>query len=196
MSENPRTPHTTRRHVLQAAAWATPTIAVAAAAPAMAATPENQRFAVEFANDGGGINGRVMISYLNLGMIPSIGRTTLTQPITVRFDVVGLMATATATRDFSASSSFGKLTRGSYNQATQTTPFTWTIPAGQSVNTIGLDAGVPDVLFNWRDGTHRGGLITNKIVVRSITGGMIVQPTSPPIDSSVVGDRRGGDGIY
>lgn len=195
MTETPRTSNTTRRTVLQAAAWATPTIAVAAAAPAMAATPENQRFAVEFDNVLG-FNGYVQASYLNVGMISSVGETVLSQPITIRFDVVGLMETATNPRDFSASSSFGTLTRGSYNQATQTIPFTWTIPAGQRVNVIGESARVPDVLFSWRDGAHNGGRITNKIVVRSMEGGRIVQPDSPPIDSSVVGDRTGRDGIY
>lgn len=195
MSETPRTSAASRRTVLKAAAWTTPTIAVAAAAPAMAATPKNQRFAVEFDN-ASGVNGYLQASYLNVGMIPSVGEIALTQPITIRFDVVGLMPTATNPRDFSASTSFGDLARGSYNRSTQTIPFTWTIPAGTQVNTIGQSARVPDVLFSWRDGAHNGGRITNKIVVRSITGGMIVQPKAPPIDSSVVHDRTGRDGIY
>lgn len=188
-------PGASRRKVLTTVAWSTPAIAFAAAAPAMAASPANQQFAVEFSNIAGS-NGYLEQSFMNLGTTASVGTITLTQPITIRFDVVGLLPEATAVRDFDAITSYGTLTEGSFDVRTQTVPFTWTIPAGTRISPLSSSSNVADVSFNWRDGASSAGRITNKVVVRSISGGRIATPSTLPIDSSVIGDRNGRDGIY
>lgn len=198
MPEAPRTSSTTRRTVLHAAAWATPTIAVAAAAPAMAATPENQRFGVVFDGGGGG-NGILNSTYLNLYSTTGLS-ITLTEPVTITVDVVGVTGSGTAERSFTAGSSNGAIVRRTYDQTTRTTRIIWTLPVGTVVPTSQVATANPDILFSFGDGGHIGGRIRNKIVVRSIAGGRITAPSGLPIDSSVVGDYDQGapspDGIY
>lgn len=196
-SPSPR--HASRRTVLKAAAWTTPVVAFAAQAPAVAASPANQIFGILF-DGGSNIDGRLGNSYLNFGTTNSVGTITLTQPVVIRFDVVGLLAGSTAVRDFTAGASTGQLSRGAYVASTQTVPFTWTLPVGTVIPPVGPGTSVPDVLFSWRDGGQSGQLLTNKIVVRSISGGRIVSPGTLPLDSTVVKDYNqrapSPNGIY
>lgn len=187
-----------RRRVVTAAAWATPVILVGSAAPAFAASPP--QLGVNF-DGGGGVNGLVNSVYLNLGVATGISApVTLSQPVVVTIDVVGLNTQATSERSFSASSSYGSVQRNTYNSTTRTTTIVWTIPAGESLPTVGTSTNVPDLLFSFRDGGIGSRQITNKIVVRSVTGGFITQPSAPPVDSSVVRDVNQSaispDGIY
>lgn len=189
---------TTRRTVLKTAAWSAPVIAFAAQAPAIAASPADQVFHLEFLRTLG-LDGALGTSYLRLGVPAGTRAVTLTQPVTLRFDVVAILPNATRRRDYDASAALGTLTESSYNNTTRTVSYVWTLPVGTVMNPISQTTGVPDVLFNWRDGLSPEGRITNKIVVRSIAGGRISQPSTMPIDSSVVKDRGTGtsdNGIY
>lgn len=198
MSDPQPLPTRSRRTVLNAAAWSVPVVMVASPAPAMAATPPEQQFGVVF-DGGGGTNGLLNSTYLNL--YSTTGKSiTLTQPVTLTVDVVGLTGSGTAERSFSASSSNGTTTRSAYNSTTRTTRLTWTLPVGTVVPTTKVATANPDILFSFGDGGHSGGRITNKIVVRSISGGRITAPSGLPIDSTVVKDydqkAASPDGIY
>ncbi|WP_144795279.1 hypothetical protein [Kocuria palustris] len=188
-----------RRTVLTAAAWSTPVIALAAQAPAMALSPASTRLGVVF-DGGGGSNGYFNSAYLNLRSATG-APLTLAAPVTLTIDVVGLNPKANDERSMTFGSSNGTIGPRTYNRATHTTTFTWTVPAGTVVPTARRNSSNPDILFTFRDGasnTAGAGRITNKIVVRSITGGTLVEPSGPPIDSSVVHDESGvsPDGIY
>lgn len=200
LTSSPRStdPHRlSRRSLIRAAAWSAPVIAVAAPAPAMAASPPNQQFGIVF-DGGGGSSGFFNSMYLNLRTIASVGAITLTAPLSLTIDVVGLNKEATDERSFTATTSHGSIERSAYNPSTFTTRLVWTVPAGESVPTDRTGSRNPDILFTFRDGASSNGRITNKVVVRSIAGGRIVEPTAPPIDSSVVRDEGGisSDGIY
>lgn len=205
MSEISQIPHNiseknimSRRRLVTAAAWAAPVIAVSSSAPAYAAS--GAVFGVNF-DGGGGANGFVNSVYLNLGVAQGyLAPFTLRQPLVIIVDVVGLNPDATNERSFTAGSSYGTLQRGNYNPDTRTTTFVWTLPAGERIPGAGTTTNVPDILFSFRDGFTFRGRITNKIVVRGVTGGAITQPTGLPVDSSVVRDINGRaaspDGIY
>lgn len=189
-----------RRRVLQAAAWSAPVIALAAAAPAQASSPPSSTFAIEF-DGGGGANGALNSMYVNLMTLPSVSEITLEAPLTITVDVIGLSERARDERDFTAGSSGNRIQRSSYNPDTHTTRLEWMIPAGTRVTNRSQSSRNPQILLSFRDGasaTPGAERITNKVVVRSITGGRIVAPTSPPLDSSVIKDLRGvsPDGIY
>lgn len=189
-----------RRSVGKGVAWALPAVMIGAPAPAMAASQPSTKFAVAF-DGGSGANGFLQSVYLNFGLAPGEQAPfTLTSPVTVHFNVVGLLAGTTDQRDFSASTSDGTLSRGTYDATTKSTPFTWIIPAGFSITTIGTDSSLPDVLFSFRDGLTGAGRLTDKIVVTSVTGANVTSPSAPPVDSSVVKDyNKSGvspDGIY
>lgn len=192
-------PVTRRRTLLKAAAWTTPVIVAASAAPAYAASPPNQQFGVVF-DGGGGANGALNSVYLNLRAATTVGEFRSTEPVYVTIDVVGLLTNAQDERSFSAGSSDGSIQRSPYDPATRTTRLVWRIPAGTLFPASNTGVAVPDILFSFRDGLSLRGRITNKIVVRSISGGRIVQPTSLPVDSSVVKDQNSSavspDGIY
>ncbi|WP_369067134.1 hypothetical protein [Kocuria carniphila] len=198
MNDTESTPGTRRRTLLKAAAWTTPVIVAASAAPAYAASPPNQQFGVVF-DGGSGANGFYNTTYLNLRAAATVGEFRSTAPIYVTVDVIGLNTNATRERSFSAGSSDGSIERSSYDAATRTTRLVWTIPAGTLFPAANTAATVPDIYFIFNDG-GLSNRITNKNVVRSISGGRIVQPTSLPIDSSVVKDFNSGnaspDGIY
>lgn len=189
-----------RRTALQAVAWGVPTIAVAGQAPAMAVSPNSQRVGILF-DGGGGSNGWVNTVYVNL-MAPDGQAYTTTAPMTFIIDVVGLNEKAQDERSFDLNARQGtSVQRGSYNPATRTTRLTWTVPAGSRVTPEQLGGAKTNLAIEFLDGassTRGAGRITNKVVVRSVTGGVIVSPTSPPIDSSIVRDVRGisPDGIY
>lgn len=173
-------------------------MAVASAAPAMAATPPTQRFGVAF-DGGGGANGLLNSMYMNL--YSTTGQSiTLTEPVTLTVDVVGLTGSGTAERSFTGDSSNGSVVRSSYNRATRTTRFTWTLPRGTVVPTTKVATANPDILFSFGDGGDSGGRITNKVVVRTIAGGRITAPSGLPLDSTVVKDydqkAASPDGIY
>lgn len=197
------TPSTiSRRRVLHSAAWSAPVVALAAAAPAQAASPPSSTFAIEF-DGGGGINGFLNSAYLNLMTLPSVEEITLEAPLTITVDVIGLSKLARDERDFTAGSSGNRIQRAAYNPDTYTTRLQWMIPAGTRVTNRSQSSRNPQILFSFRDGaskTDGADRITNKIVVRSITGGRIVAPGPLPLDSSVVKDvrtdKRSGDGIY
>lgn len=186
-----------RRRVMTAAAWAAPVIMVGTAAPAFAASPPP--LGVNF--DGqGGANGWLNTMYFNLGVASGYPAPyTLTQPLVITLDVVGLLAGAPE-RSFSATSSDGSIQRSAYNATTRTTTITWTVPSGSTLPVEGTSTANRDILFTFNDGWSSAGRITNKVVVRSITGGVITRPSSLPIDSSVVRDinqsRASADGIY
>lgn len=168
---------------------------VAGAAPAMAVS--KNPFDVQFDGGGGG-NGYLNSVYLNLGVaVGAPAPSTLEKPLVITVDVVGLNPNTTRERSFSAGSSDGTVGR-TYDAATRTTTLTWTIPLGCRVPTIGSGAANPDILFSFGDGLAGGQRITNKIVVRSISGGQFAKPL--PIDSSVQGDvnqrATSPDGIY
>lgn len=199
---------TPRRALLSGGAWAAPAAVLAVAAPAYAASQQDFGFGVMF-DGGSNINGALGNSYLNLGVAQNQPAPyVLTEPLTLTFDVVGLNPNAKAERDYSASASLGTFTRGTYNNTTKSTTFTWVLPAGQRVPALSASTGVPDVLFSWRDGASSAGRITNKIVVTSISGGIITQVNSTvsstaiptPVDSSIVKDNNtrasSPDGIY
>lgn len=193
----------TRRAVLRGAAWSTPGIAVSAVAPAYAASA--QRFGVLF-DGGGGSNGFGQSVYLNFGAAANASAFTLPAPITVYISVVGLNTNTTTQRSFTASSSYGTLTRIGYTASTRTTTFTWTLPAGQVLPVVSTANNVPDVLFSFGDGLAGTQRITNKIVVTGVSSasggnpdaGSIVTPSKVPVDSTVVKDVSGvsPDGIY
>ena len=129
------------------------------------------------------------------------GQITLEAPLTITVDVIGLSELARDERDFTADSSGNRIERADYNPDTHITRLQWMIPAGTRVTNRERSARNPQILFSFRDGassTRGADRITNKIVVRSITGGRIVEPGSLPLDSSVVKDLRGvsPDGIY
>ncbi len=200
-SQSYSAPQVTRRSIARGAAWSVPTIAIATVAPAYAAS--NTEFGVVF-NGGGGANGYLNSMYLDFGTAAGAPGTTLTQPVEIAIQVVGLLSTATAERDYSVSSSFGVLRRGAYNTATRTTTITWTLPAGTALPTV-TASNAPDILFSFRDGASPKGRITNKVVVTGVRGtlgnpdaGEITTPTRVPVDSSVVKDKGGisPDGIY
>lgn len=197
VSDSPRS--TPRRTLIKAAAWSTPVMAMATAAPAFAASPPNQQFGVVF--DGGrGANGYLNSVYLNLRAATTVGQFTSTAPVYVTIDVIGLNSSATGERAFTAGSSDGSIQRSPYNATTRTTRLVWTIPAGTLFPASNTASSVPDILFSFGDGLVSGRRVTNKIVVRSISGGRIVQPMSLPVDSSVVKDfntsTSSPDGIY
>lgn len=188
-----------RRRVVTAAVWAAPVIATSTAAPAFAAS--TAVFGVNF-DGGGGANGYTNSVYLNLGVAQGYTAPfTLSEPLVVTVDVISINEDATRERLFTAGSSYGNLQRGEYNAQTRTTTFVWTLPAGQRIPTVSTATNVPDILFSFGTGfTLSGGRITNKVVVRSVTGGTITQPSALPIDSSVVRDINQSavspDGIY
>ncbi len=77
------------------------------------------------------------------------------------------------------------------------------ISAGTRVTSESRSSRNPRILFTFRDGalsTSGAGRITNKVVIRSIAGGRIVEPGSLPLESSVVKDYNqratSPDGIY
>lgn len=187
-----------RRRLMTAAAWVAPVIMVGTAAPAFAAsTPP---LGVNF-DGGSGANGLYNTMYFNLGVASGCPAPyTLTQDLVITLDVVGLLTDATRERSFTATSSDGRVQRSSYNATTRTTTITWTVPAGSVLPVEGNATTNRDLLFVFQDGLSTAGRITNKVVVRSITGGVIASPSSVPIDSSVVGDynqsRVSPDGIY
>lgn len=190
---------TTRRSIVKGALWVAPAITVVAPAPAYAASLSTP-LGIQF-DGGGGANGYLQDSYLNLGLAPFATKDsdTLTEYLVVTFDVVGLSGPASNERSMTVSSSYGTLDRKPYNSATRTTSFTWTLPPGTVFPKVGLSTSVPDVLFLWRDGATGIGRITNKIVVTGVKNGYIQQPSAPPIDSSKIGDVRPSispDGIY
>lgn len=193
-------PVTRRRTLLKAAAWTTPVIVAASAAPAYAASPPNQQFGVVFDGTILGANGYFSTMYLNLRAADSVGEFRSTAPVSVTIDVVGLLPNARNERTFTASSSDGSIQRSPYDASTQTTRLVWTIPSGTLFPAANTSSAVPDILFNFGGGASPDGRITNKVVVRSIACGRIVQPTSTPVDSSVVRDfvqsRPSPDGIY
>lgn len=196
-----------RRALLRTAAWTAPIVAASVAVPAYALSQQDERFGILF-DGGSNSNGFLGNSYLDFGVATgSTAPYTLTSPIVITFSVVGLLTTATAERDYTAGSSYGTLSRGAYNSTTRTTVFTWTLPAGTSIPRVGTGTNVPDVLFSWRDGLQGLSRVTNKVVVTSITGGVITQVNSStsatsqlPADSSVAKDNNQSavspDGIY
>lgn len=200
-----------RRHLLRGASWAAPALAVSVAAPAVAASPHDVAYGINF-DGGGGANGWFNSMYLNLGTVTGTSPVTLTSPLTVTIDVIGLNSAAREERSMTFGSSHGAVTKQPYNPDTRTTTVTWTIPAGARVPVNGTDPANPDLLFTFRDGASKDGRITNKVVIRSITGGRLTEvlhkdgsmigsvPANLPIDSSVVKDydRRAvsPDGIY
>lgn len=179
-----------RRALLRGAACSMPTVAVAAVAPAYAAS--TFRYAVAFG--GGGGNGLLNSVYLNFGAAPNTGAITLDQAIRVTIRVVGLNPNTTTERSFTPSSSDSTIGTRSYNAATRTTTFTWTVPRGTVVPVVGAEPANSDILFSFGDGLAGGQRITNKIVVTSISGGRM---NGLPVDSSVVKDVSGvsPDGI-
>lgn len=189
--------HISRRSLARGAAWSVPVVVSAGAVPAVAASPTNPDLAVLF-DGGGGANGFFNSTYLNLGVPAANSPLTLQATLTVVVNVVGLLATATDERSFSVASSYGSLSRGSYNSATRTTTITWTLPAGTQIPKIGTGTSVPDILFTFRDGASGAGRITNKLVVVSVSGGTIVSPQTVPVDSTIAKDVSGvsPDGIY
>lgn len=189
--------HISRRRLARGAAWSVPVVVSAAAVPAVAASPTNPDFAVLF-DGGGGANGYLNSTYVNLGVPATNSPITLQATVTVVINVVGLLATATDERTFTAGASIGDISRGKYNSATRTTTITWTIPAGTQIPKIGTGSNVPDVLFSFGGGASGAGRITNKLVVVSVSGGTVVSPQSVPVDSSIVKDVSGvsPDGIY
>lgn len=187
-----------RRRLVAAATWAAPAVMVGTAAPAYAAsTPP---LGINF--DGGtGANGLYNVMYFNLGVASGYPVPfTLTRDVVITLDVVGLLTNARGERNFSATSSDGRIQRSSYDSTTRTTTITWTVPAGSVLPVEGTATANRDILFTFQDGGTVYGRITNKVVVRSITGAAIASPSSVPIDSSVVGDINGSrvsaDGIY
>ncbi|MDV3294801.1 MAG: hypothetical protein LOY01_03155 [Brachybacterium paraconglomeratum] len=203
-----------RRHLLRGANWAAPALAVSVAAPAVAASPHDIAYGINF-DGGGAANGYFNSAYLNLGWAtgtqPAGTVLTLTEPLVLIIDVVGLNTAARDERSMEFGSSDGAIVRRTYNQATRTTTLVWTIPVGRRIPVNGTAPANPDVLFTFRDGassTSGAGRITDKIVVRSVTGCRITEalstngpiPANLPIGSSVVKDydRRAvsPDGIY
>lgn len=203
-----------RRHLLRRASWAAPALAVSVAAPAVAASPHDIAYGINF-DGGGGSNGFFNSAYLNLGWAtgtqPAGTVLTLAEPLVVTIDVVGLNTAAPDERSMEFGSSDGAIVRRTYHQATRTTTLVWTIPVGRRIPVNGTATANPDVLFTFRDGassTSAAGRITDKIVVRSVAGGRITEalttngavPADLPIDSSVVKDCKRGavspDGIY
>lgn len=183
-----------RRQTLAGMAWSVPVVVASATVPAYAASGI---FAVNF-DGGGGANGFQNSVYLNFGT--SNGTTqTLTKPVTLTINVVGLNTNTTTQRSFTAGSSNGTIGTKTYNSATRTTTFTWTIPAGTSIPPLATGGtALPDILFSFGDGLAGFNRITNKIVVTSVSGISLSQTL--PIDSSVVKDKNQGavspDGIY
>lgn len=186
----------TRRNAAKGLAWSVPVISIVAAAPAFAASTSGTliyRF-----DGGGGANGYPLTAYLNIRS--TTGQTiVLAEPMVLTIDVVGLNLNTTEERSFTPVTSYGTISGRTYNPATRTTTFTWTVSAGTSISPLGTSGSYPDLRFSFGSGLTAGGVngrITNKIVVRSITG----YPTPPltPIDSSVVKDIGGvsPDGIY
>lgn len=171
-------------------------VALAAQAPAMAASPPNQQFGVVF-DGGGGANGYLNSAYLNLRSTTG-SPVTLTAPVTLTIDVAGLNPTNSRERSFTAGSSNGSISR-TYDSSTRITTILWTLPVGTVVPTTYANGANPDILFTFNDG-GLSNRITNKIVVRAIAGGRITQLKALPIDSSVVKDYDKGavspDGIY
>lgn len=200
-----------RRHLLRGASWAAPALAVSVAAPAVAASPHDIAYGINF-DGGGGANGYLNSAYLNLGWAtgthPQGTELTLTEPLVLTIDVIGLNTSTSTERSMSASTSHGSIIRGAYDTGRRTTRFQWTIPAGERVPVNGVAGPNQDVLFSFGGGLAGGQRITNKIVVRSVTGGRITEvlstngavPANLPIDSSVVKDydRKAAspDGIY
>ncbi|MDO4917944.1 hypothetical protein [Kocuria sp.] len=189
-----------RRTLLKGAAWSVPVIAMAADAPAYAASNEAQLGAVF--DGGSGANGYLNSTYLNIGLARDGNLTsyTLVTDITVYVSVVGLLGATRDERSFGASTSNGTLTRGTYNADTRTTPFVWVIPAGTALVKASDASSLPDIFFRFQDGLTGAGRLTNKIVITGILNGRLSDPSTPPVDSSVVKDYKSGnaspDGIY
>ncbi|MCT1366509.1 hypothetical protein [uncultured Kocuria sp.] len=199
--QEPHMEHTqlSRRDIAKGAAWSAPLVAATAAIPAYAASPTNPDLAVLF-DGGGGSDGYFNSAYLNLGVPASDTPITTQAPITMVIDVVGLNPNATDERSMTFGSSFGSVSRSSYNSSTFTTTITWTIPENTQLPVAKRGSGAVNVLFTFRDGASSKGRITNKIIIRSVSGGTIVSPQTVPIDSSVVRDANQGavspNGIY
>lgn len=186
-------PGASRRALLRGASWSVPTAAVAAVAPAYEASQPDVTFGVLF-DGGGGANGYLTSTYLDLGVAIGPKPFTLTAPLVLTIDVVGLNPNTTTQRSFTPSSSDGTIGTRAYNTATRTTTFAWTIPAGTVVPATGTATANPDILFSFGDGLSGSERITNKIVATSISGGRM---NGLPIDSSVAKDVSGvsPDGI-
>ena len=202
MSDSQALPPRSRRTVLGAAAWSVPVIAVAAAAPAMAVSPVNIGLVFD---GGGGTNGLLNSTYLNV-YSTSGQEVVLPSAITLSVAVVGLNPNTTVERSFSIGSSGQTLSARTYDPATRTTTFTWTIAAGTRLTTDPVAPANPDILFSFGDGLAGTRRITNKIVVRSLTVAntahrvVLTSPSSLPADSSVMRDydqkAASPDGIY
>ena len=183
-----------RRQTLTGAAWSVPVVIASAAVPAYAASGI---FAVNF-DGGGGANGWQNSVYLNFGT--SNGSTqTLTKPVTLTINVIGLNTNTTTQRSFIIGSSNGTLGTRTYTAATRTTTFTWTIPAGTSIPPLATGGNaLPDILCSFGDGLAGVNRITNKIVVTAVSGASLSQTL--PVDSSVLKDKNkraiSPDGIY
>lgn len=189
-----------RRRLLKGVTWAAPTVVAATAAPAYAASQNDIAFGVLF-DGGGGSNGFQNSMYLNFGVVSGgAAPFTLKEPIVLTIDVVGLNPNTTAERSFSAGTSYGTVSRAPYSTTTRTTTITWTLPAGMTIPALSTASNVPDALFSFRDGLAGTQRISNKVVVRSISGARLTQPSSVPVDSSVVKDvdrnAVSPDGIY
>lgn len=200
MSTESRPLSVNRRRLLQGASWAAPAVVMTAAVPAMALSQQDLNLGVMF-DGGGGANGYLNSVYFNLGTVYSGDAPyTLTAPVQVTLNVVGLLNSTNDERSFTAGSDYGTLTRGAYNKTTHTTTLTWTLPAGTSIPKLSTGTNVPDILFSFRDGLTGAGRLTNKIVVTSVTGALLSVPSAAPVDSSVVKDNNKSavspDGIY
>lgn len=203
MSGTPSPSNTSRRTVLRAAAWATPAIAIATAAPAMAVSPEQVQVLFD---GGGGSNSYFNTAYVNLLPPGGVGSPTITTTHTLVFtiDIIGLNTLANDERSMGFAAHRGStFQRAAYNATTRTTRIIWTVPAGSTINGTARGAEKTNLEITFRDGassTSGAGRITNKIVVRSVTGGTVVGPNQLPADSSVIKDYYRGavspDGIY
>lgn len=202
-AQSPETPSgASRRKVLAAVAWSTPVIAFATAAPAMAASPPDQVFGISFDGGAGG-NGAFNTTYVILYSARG-GTVTLTAPLRITVDIVGLNPAAQDERSSSdtLTTAFGSVTRLPYDPATRTTRLLWDVRVGTAVTAAKQGSDAVSLYIRFLDGssaTPDAGRITNKIVVTGITGGSITQPNKLPVDSSVIGDVRNTispDGIY
>lgn len=210
----PRRARSTRRALLRGAAWSLPTMAVASVAPAFA--DSTNRFALDF-DGGAGSDGYYNTVTIRFGSADGTP-ITLSQDLTISFDVVGLNTAALDERSHRFAqptyggngARVGSVTRGAYNATTRVTPYTWVIPAGTTVGDMAVARNRVETLFTFNDGssgTSGAGRITNKFVFRSLVGtpgnpdaGSFSRPNPLPIDSSVVGDVNKGtispNGIY
>lgn len=195
-------PTTTRRTLLQGAAWGVPVLSVAAAAPAMAAsqcTPASQAaidaafadlltkqgsLTINFYQSVQSSNGFVGESWLNLRNDSDVPlRFTAEHPLTLRVEVVGLTGPKDTERAGTwPSTSWGTIARGDFNPSTGTRTYTWTFVGDVPAYKKGDNEA--DFWFHWQDGITWSGRITNEVRVTPLTSNTPLPPTLDSITSA------------